>query len=103
MTEVATGSSFTKLDQTYFEKYAPKPKAGPDPHMAEMVAIMESMGQNEGGEFSLTGDKKSTVKARILRAANQVGRKIKFFRTDGDTIRFQVTETFDPTENAVEI
>ncbi|MGH2545067.1 MAG: hypothetical protein ACRDIB_19925 [Ardenticatenaceae bacterium] len=57
----------------------------------EYKGYLEDLQVGEGGELTLTDEKKSTVKNRLKRAAEDLGMEIEFRRSAGGIVRFAVT------------
>jgi hypothetical protein len=97
------GISFTRVAKEDFASLAPNTKPGTKEALAEYQALLADVDVEDGGEIKLDSAKKGTVKGYLTRAATLVGKKLKFFRTDDTTIRFQVTEVYDPADTSVKV
>lgn len=59
--------------------------------LTEYSAFLRDLGIGEGGEVALdTGDVKRTVKRRLTRAAHLLGKDVRYRRTEGNVVRFEV-------------
>lgn len=64
--------------------------------LTEYSAFLRDLGISEGGEVVLDpGDVKRTVKRRITRAAHLLGKDVRYRRTEGNIVRFEVRAPSD--------
>ncbi|MSQ23278.1 MAG: hypothetical protein EXR58_01805 [Chloroflexi bacterium] len=59
--------------------------------LTEYSAFLQHLGVGDGGEILLdAGDVKRTVKRRLTRAAHLSGKDVRYRRTEGNVVRFEV-------------
>jgi hypothetical protein len=79
---------FEKLSQ---EQLARRQGRGANP---EYVQFLQTLGMGDGGRVSVAqaGVTRQSVKARLQRAARQLGLEISFLRSGGDEVLFTVNQ-----------
>jgi len=61
--------------------------------LSEYSVFLRDMVTGEGGEVTLeSGEVKRTVKRRLTRAAHLLGKDVRYRRTEGNLVRFEVRE-----------
>jgi hypothetical protein len=59
--------------------------------LSQYSEFLRQLGEGEGGEVALdTNDVKRTVKRRLTRAAHLLGKDVRYRRTEGNVVRFEV-------------
>ena len=59
--------------------------------LTEYRTFLTGLGEGEGGEVALeSSDVKRTVKRRLTRAAHLMGKEVRYRRTEGNVVRFEV-------------
>lgn len=59
--------------------------------LSEYSAFLKGLGEGEGGEVALDASEvKRTVKRRLTRAAHLLGKEVRYRRTEGSVVRFEV-------------
>lgn len=59
--------------------------------LSEYSAFLRNLGEGEGGEVALEpSDVKRTVRRRLTRAAHLMGKEVRYRRTEGNLVRFEV-------------
>jgi hypothetical protein len=59
--------------------------------LSEYSEFIRGLDQGEGGEVTLSdADQKRTVKRRLTRAARQMNKDVRYRRSEGNVIRFEV-------------
>ena len=59
--------------------------------LSEYSEFIRGLDLGEGGEVTLTdADQKRTVKRRLTRAARQLNKDVRYRRSEGNVIRFEV-------------
>jgi hypothetical protein len=59
--------------------------------LAEYSSFVRGLAVGEGGEVTLSdGEQKRTVKRRLTRAARQTSRDVRYRRSEGNLIRFEI-------------
>ena len=64
--------------------------------LSQYSAFLGTLGEGAGGEAALdSGDVKRTVKRRLTRAAHLLGKELRYRRTEGNLVRFEVRSAND--------
>ena len=59
--------------------------------LSEYRQFLEELEPGDGGEITLTpGEQKRTVKRRLTTAAKQMNKSVRYRRSEGDVLRFEV-------------
>lgn len=81
---------FERLAKEVFAKKQGRPR---NAYLEEYVGYLSDLAVGEGGEITMdAGEKKATIKNRLTKASQAANVKIKYLRTSGDRVRFQVVE-----------
>lgn len=59
--------------------------------LTEYTEFLRGLAVGEGGELTLNqNEQKRTVKRRLTRAAHLLGKNVRYRRSEGDIVRFEV-------------
>jgi hypothetical protein len=73
------------------ELAASRQRRGAAVDLTEYREFIRNLQVGEGGQLTLNGDEqKRTVKRRLTRAAHSLGRDVRYRRSEGNTVRFEL-------------
>ena len=89
---------FQVIDQSVFEKRS-KESVGRHAYLAEYKEYIGQIEIGFGGELHLEdGDKKATIKNRVMHACRELNKQVRFVRTDAEHVKFQIIGVLDPNK-----
>ena len=81
---------FERLAKEVFAKKQGRPR---NAYLEEYVGYLTDLAVGEGGEITMeSGEKKATIKNRLTKASAAANVNLKYLRTSGERVRFQVID-----------
>ena len=66
-------------------------RRGPSVDLTEYSQFLQGLNDGEGGELVLgPNEQKRTVKRRLTTAAKRMGKEVRYRRTEGNHLRFEI-------------